>query len=62
MENKYRIIKSWDDLKADWVYCLEINNGEDMGWEKTIYTGDVDWASRESKYYNAEIVEQKKEV
>lgn len=58
MDNIYRVIKAWDDEKADWTYCLEIDNGHGNGWEKTIYGGDVAWAIREAEYYGAEIVEK----
>jgi hypothetical protein len=55
--NQYRVIKTWDDEDADWVYRLEIDSGDGEGWQATVYSGDGNWAINQVEHYKCGILQ-----
>ena len=60
-----RIIKEWNDDRAEYVYALYkyglvhfgLHTGTWHDWERDAY-GDKEWAERNAKHYSIEIEEE----
>lgn len=51
---KYKLLKRWDDAKADYLYSLRGPMNNDVGdtYETTLIDGgDLAWAKRIAKHY-----------
>lgn len=54
---KYRVLKIWDDLLAEYRYKLQVENDYQTGYDDLDYEGNLEWAKRQVEHYECKIVE-----
>lgn len=55
---EWRIVKYWDDDKADHRYLLQRVNVYNTGYNNTNHCGSEKWATRTVRHYKCEIIDE----
>lgn len=57
-KHKYRVLKTWNNFKAEHEYVLQKIDKFGLEYENLAYRGDKDWAERQKEHYGCEIADE----